>query len=111
MSSMRLEQGAPSGKGQVKPEMTAEPTDYPSTRYFQIHFQHLYDVIETLKEQLHEANRQIAVQNEILRTVLQATDNSADGLGHPPINPRRNGKNPSSSKTQPYKNAGNGAES
>lgn len=75
---MRLEQGQPTGKGHAKPEAASAdgnlPMDYPSTRYFQIHFQYLYELIEALKEQLLEANRQIAAQNEILRVVLQKPD-------------------------------------
>lgn len=70
------------------------PTDYPSTRYFQIHFQHLHDAIEILKQQVHEANRQIAQQNEILRTVMEQTDELPGSASRPPAKPQRQ-KNPS----------------
>lgn len=37
-----------------------EEAAYPSARYFQVHFQHLHQLIESLKEQVQEANRQLA---------------------------------------------------
>lgn len=70
MSSMRLEQGKALQKHQAKKEAPAGPgveADYPSTRYFQIHFQHLYELVESLRAQVQEASRQIAAQNEMLR--------------------------------------------
>jgi len=96
MSSMRLEQGNPPGKNHAKTETTGDFTvsmEYPSTRYFQIHFQHLYEVIETLQQQVYEANRQIAAQNEILRTVLRQTDELPGSTGRKPAKQGRNGKN------------------
>jgi hypothetical protein len=74
---MRLEQGKTSQKRYAKEEAPVNfdaPADYPSTRYFQIHFQHLYELVESLKNQVAESNRQIAAQHEILRNLLQKTD-------------------------------------
>jgi hypothetical protein len=71
MVSLRLEQGKnrrPSQK-QSK-EDTETSVDYPSPRYFQIHFHYLYELIEALKDQVQEANRQIALQNEIIQNLL-----------------------------------------
>jgi len=33
---------------------------FPSSRYFQIHFEHLYELIDDLKRQLEKTNQQVA---------------------------------------------------
>ena len=93
MSLMRLEQGTPPGKSHAKVETARDfmdSMDYPSTRYFQIHFQHLYEMIETLQQQVNEANRQIAAQNEILRAIPHQTGELPDS--RKPARQSRNGK-------------------
>lgn len=95
---MRLEQGTPPNNKNNKPDSAEDfiaSADYPSTRYFQVHFQHLYEVIEALKEQITEANRQIATQNEILQALLQQSDLAPISSDRKPLKPRRNGNNPS----------------
>jgi hypothetical protein len=37
----------------------SEETAFPSARYFQVHFQHLSQLIENLQLQLQETNRQL----------------------------------------------------
>ena len=74
MSTMRLKQVQHPEKKHGKQENAEDciaPMDYPSTRYFQIHFQFLHEQIENLKEQLQEANSHIAAQNEILQKILE----------------------------------------
>lgn len=53
MSSRRFEQRRQEAADGGEPA-------YPSSRYFQIHFQHLHQLIEGLKEQVQETNRQLA---------------------------------------------------
>jgi len=94
---MRLEQGTPQSHKNIKPDSAEDfirSTDYPSTRYFQVHFQHLYEVIEALKEQIAESNRQIAVQNEVLQSLLQQSDLAPISSDRKTAKPRRNGNNP-----------------
>lgn len=56
-----------------------QDADYPSTRYFQVHFEYLQAAIDTLREQLTEASRQIAQQNEMLRSVLSRPEQAQPG--------------------------------
>lgn len=94
MSSMRLEQGKPE-KCQGKPEAAEDfvmHIDYPSSRYFQIHFQHLYEALNALQQQMHEANRQIAEQNRILRTAFKQTEGCEGGTSRKPAKTGRNSK-------------------
>lgn len=97
MSSMRLEQG-PSPKKNAKKQAAQEvplppDSDYPSTRYFQVHFQYLYETLESLKEQVQEANRQIAAQNQALRNLSRAQPSDSDlprqtaRTAHEPVRP------------------------
>ena len=77
---MRLEQKNKSDKGHDKmeaPKDFKEKLNYPSTRYFQIHFQYLHELIESLKEHISESNRKIAAQNEIIQNILLQPDRYA----------------------------------
>lgn len=51
---------------------------FPSSRYFQIHFEHLYELIDDLRQQLEKTNRQMAA---LRRQVGDPTDeHETDGL-------------------------------
>jgi len=54
MSSKRI--ARPESAAMAVPDEIA----YPSPRYFQVHFQHLSQMIERMEEQLQETNRQLA---------------------------------------------------
>lgn len=43
----------------MKKEADAD-VPFPSSRYFQVHFEYLYELIDDLKQQLEKTNRQIA---------------------------------------------------
>jgi len=45
---------------------------FPNSRYFQIHFEHLYGLIDELKHQLITANQQIAQLQRLQSGDLQA---------------------------------------
>jgi hypothetical protein len=73
MTSMRLEQIADVLKVHAVDESSDNFGDhlrYPSPRYFQIHFQYLHELIESLQAQVKETNQHIALQNEILQSFL-----------------------------------------
>jgi hypothetical protein len=77
MISMRLEREKEVARFHENKERADDsdaPINYPTPRYFQIHFQYLYELIESLTQQIQEANRQIAAQNELMQNVLQASD-------------------------------------
>jgi hypothetical protein len=60
----------------------AEPSNgsrYPSARYFQIHFEHLYELLADLKKQLDETNAQIAVLKRELNPAPEKPED-IDGL-------------------------------
>lgn len=40
---------------------------FPSARYFQVHFEYLYETINELKQQVYEANQQIAILQQQLQ--------------------------------------------
>ncbi|NJD07194.1 MAG: hypothetical protein FIA97_11970 [Methylococcaceae bacterium] len=45
---------------QVAVKSLETDTHFPNSRYFQVHFEHLYELINELKAQLIAANHQIA---------------------------------------------------
>jgi hypothetical protein len=58
LQQQRLKEIAENGKRTVEPSSSLR---YPSARYFQIHFEHVYELLADLKQQLDETQAQIAV--------------------------------------------------
>jgi hypothetical protein len=77
MISMRLELETEMARFHEDKERVDDsdaPLNYPTPRYFQVHFQYLYELIESLTKQIQEANRQIAAQNELMQNLRQESD-------------------------------------
>lgn len=92
---MKSEKAKTENIGQVYEYKGETPldADYPSTRYFQVHFEYLQAAIDTLREQLTEASRQIAQQNEMLRSVLNRPEQAKPSYEREPAKRKDNSHN------------------
>ncbi len=72
---MRLEQHKIDDDNKHEKSKPTEQSDcaleYPSPRYFQVHFQYLYEMVESLIQEVREANQQIVAQKELMHHFLR----------------------------------------